>query len=84
MGLQALVCCIQHRLEEARSEAMCAADIFEKLGAAKDMRDYREILQWIEEGTNNPIALYFDGELLELRHFLHLLVHHSLGMKGIG
>jgi hypothetical protein len=37
MELQAWVWYNQHRLEEARSEALRAADIYEKLGAAKDV-----------------------------------------------
>jgi len=49
MELQAGLWYKQHRLEEARSEALRAADVYEKLGAAKDMEDCRELLRWIEE-----------------------------------
>ena len=48
MKLQAEVWYRQHRLEGARSEALRAIDIFEKLGAAKDTQDCRKILQRIE------------------------------------
>ena len=65
MGLQAMVWYRQHRLEEARSEALRAADIFERFGAATDIECCRKLLQWIEEEMSNPVALYFDGELLE-------------------
>jgi len=38
----------QGRLEEARTEALGAADVYEKLGAAKDVEDCRKLLQKIE------------------------------------
>ena len=62
--LQARVWYRQGRLKEARSEALDAADIFEKLGAAGDLERCRELLRRIEEGMNHPVASYFDGELL--------------------
>jgi tetratricopeptide (TPR) repeat protein len=49
MELQADIWYNQYRLEEARSEALRAVDIYEKLGAAKDMEDCRELLQDIEK-----------------------------------
>ena len=42
----------QHRLEEAKSEALCAIDTFEKLGAANDAEDVRMLLQRIDRDTN--------------------------------
>ena len=65
MGLQAMVWYRQHQLEEARFEALRAADIFEKFGAATDTECCRKLLRWIEEEMNSPVALYFDGEFLE-------------------
>jgi len=56
--LQATFLYQQHRYEEARSEVLRAADIYEKIGAAKDVGDCRELLRMIDEGTNN-------GEFLE-------------------
>jgi len=47
--LQACLWYIQFRLEEAKSEALRAADIYESLGAAKDVEDCRDLLQDIEE-----------------------------------
>ena len=67
MELQAEIWHEQHRLEEARSEALRAADLYEKLGAAGDVIDCRELLQKIEKELNNPGApgqLGFDCELL--------------------
>ena len=47
----------QDRLEEAKSEALRAADIYEKLGAAKDVEDCRDLLQRIERRLNGaPVA----------------------------
>ena len=55
MELQALVWYRQHRLEEARSEALRAADIFDKLGA-KRIKVCREFLQKIGEELNTVVA----------------------------
>ena len=46
--MQAELWCEQHKLEEARSEALQAADVFEKLGAANDLQLCRELIQRIE------------------------------------
>jgi len=57
----------QDRLEEARSEALQVADLYEKLGAAKDLERCRELLQDIEMELNTPVASgqsSFDCELL--------------------
>jgi tetratricopeptide (TPR) repeat protein len=56
VGLQAGIWYRQHRLEEARSEALRAVEIYEKLGAAKDTEDCRELLQKIEKELNTPVA----------------------------
>ena len=44
------------RLEEAKPEVLCAADVFGKLGAAKDVGDCGEILRFIEEGMEMSVA----------------------------
>jgi tetratricopeptide (TPR) repeat protein len=49
MEFQARVWYGQHRLEEARSEALRAADIFEKLGVVKEVEACRALLQDIQE-----------------------------------
>ena len=48
MGLQALVWCGQHRLEEAKSEALRAVDAFKKLGAMRDVETAMEFLQQLD------------------------------------
>ena len=45
---QAMIWYKRRRLEEARSEALCAADIFDKLGTAKDAERCREFHEDIE------------------------------------
>jgi len=55
MELQAWVWYDQHRLEEAKSEVLRAADVYEKIGAAKDLEDCRQLLRDIEE-LNTPVA----------------------------
>jgi len=56
MELQARVWYDQHRLEEAKSEALRAADVYEKLGAAKDVEDCKNLLRDIEKGLNTSVA----------------------------
>jgi hypothetical protein len=51
MELQALIWYQQGRLEEAKSEALRAVDVYGKLGAAKDVEDCRELLQEIEKAS---------------------------------
>lgn len=48
METQAEVCYDQRRLEEAKSEALHAVGIFEKLGAGGDAKNTRKLLQKIE------------------------------------
>ena len=43
----------QGRLEEAKSEALAALEVFEKLGAAKEAADGRRLLQRIEEAMES-------------------------------
>jgi len=65
MHLQASFWCNQHRFEEAKSEVLRAVEVFEKLGAVQDLEGCGELLQRIEERMNNPVALFFNGELPE-------------------
>ena len=65
---QAMVWHKQRRLGEARSEAIRAAEIFEKLGAARDAGRCRELLHDIEKELNTPVASgqpSFDCEFLQ-------------------
>jgi tetratricopeptide (TPR) repeat protein len=69
MELRAKVWYDQRRLEEAKSEALRAADIYEKLGAAKNVKDCRKLLQKIERKLNTPVASGqsgFNCELLQM------------------
>jgi len=68
MELQALLWCIQGRLEEAKIEVLRAVEVFEKLGAARNAENCREILQGIDEETNGSVVSDEsddDGEFLE-------------------
>jgi tetratricopeptide (TPR) repeat protein len=54
--LQAHVWYRQHRLEEAKSETLRAADVFKKLGAAKGVEDCRWLLRDIEKELSTAVA----------------------------
>jgi tetratricopeptide (TPR) repeat protein len=56
MELQAGLWYQQGRLEEARSEVLCAVGVYEKLGAAKDVEECRILLRDIEEETKKSVA----------------------------
>jgi tetratricopeptide (TPR) repeat protein len=66
--VQACIWYRQHKLEEARSEALRATDIFEKLGAADDAEACRWFLRDIQKGLNKLVASGqsgFDREFLQ-------------------
>ena len=48
MEMQASIWYKQHRLEEVRSETLCAIDVYKKVGATKVIEDCRMLLQDIE------------------------------------
>ena len=48
MVLQAWVWCKKRRFKEARLEALRAAEVYERLGAERDMENCRYLIQWIE------------------------------------
>ena len=56
MEIQARIWYRQHRLEEARSEVLRAADVYESLGVAKDIEDCRQLLRDIEKKLDTPVA----------------------------
>jgi len=64
----------QSRLEEARSEALRAADVYEKLGAAEDLGNCRWLLRDIEKELITPVA---SGKSQKYRYFLRVLTPHS-------
>ena len=51
MKLQAFVWYLQSRFEDAKSEALHALEIYERLGAIKDVGHCRDLLQKISETT---------------------------------
>jgi len=81
MQLQVDVWYRQGRFEEARSEALRAANVYEKLGAAEDVEGCRELLRWIEEELNNLASSgqsrSGDCGLPQIAYFLHVLTFHS-------
>ena len=64
MKLQARILDLQHRFEEAKSEALGALEIYEKLGAAKDAGNCREFLKTLEWAMKNRSGI-IQGELLK-------------------
>ena len=62
MEMQARIWYKECRLEEAKSEALRAASVFEKMGAAKEVEVCRFILQDIEQIMKDPLT---SGEFLE-------------------
>jgi tetratricopeptide (TPR) repeat protein len=56
MHMQADVCRQQDRLEDAKPEALHALKIFEKLGAANDAGNSKDLLQQIERAMESGSA----------------------------
>ena len=56
MELQARVSFGECRFEEAKSEALCAIDIYGKVGSMIDVEKCRKILEDIEEQTKKPVV----------------------------
>ena len=83
--LQARVWYEQHGFEEARSEALRTTQIYEKLGAVKDVEDCRKLLQNIEKELSTPVVSGQSGynrELLWMILFLRVLTLHSKLLEG--
>ncbi|KAF9650091.1 hypothetical protein BDM02DRAFT_3112699 [Thelephora ganbajun] len=60
--LQAIFWYKRRRLEEAKSEALCAVEVFEKLGSALDLKECRDLLRDIQKEMDNPVATHeLDG-----------------------
>jgi len=69
MRLQAGVWYRQHRLEEAKSEVLRAADIFDKLGAVEDLERCRKLLREVENSLAASDQTDTDCELLKILLF---------------
>ena len=72
--LQAQVWYEQRRFEEARSEALRAIDVYEKFGAAGDLRDCRKLLQDIQRKLNSPTTSGSSGSNCEFLRTVPLLL----------
>ena len=64
-GRQARLWDKQQRFEEARSEALCALDVFEKFGAAGQVEETRQLLEQIDRRVQESEQSSLDGELSE-------------------
>ena len=84
--LQALVYYRQLKLEEATFEALCAVDIFEKLGDQASAERCRALLQGIEEAAKNqdtPVVSF--PEFYHIPYLLTLfLVHAQYAIHHVG
>ena len=56
MRLRGRIWYTEFKFEEAKSETLRAADVFEKLGALKELEGCREILRAIEEEAKSPVT----------------------------
>ena len=56
MEMQAWIWYLQHRLEDARPEAMGALEIYERLGAAQVVGSCRGLLQGIEKAMETQLS----------------------------
>ena len=69
MELQARIWYKQDRLEEARSEALGAAKVYEGLWATKDLEGCRKLLRDIQNGLNDQVT---SGQPGSNREFLQM------------
>ena len=84
MQLQADLWYKQHRLGEAKSEALQAAEVFERFGAMEDLQVCRATIQTIEEELSKPALSQkpgFDGEFTETI-FLPIPINSIFSAKG--
>ena len=73
MKLRARVWRREHRFEEAKSEILHAADVFERVGAAKDLERCRDTLRSVEREMKRrlpPVSSW------RLHYLLHMLISH--------
>ena len=76
MKLHARVWYKQRRFEEARSEALGAADVFEKLGDVDNLKDCRSLLRRIQGKLHSPVVSgqsRFNCEFLQTVRFPGLI-----------
>ena len=80
MKMHARIWCRQGMFEDATSKALCAKEMYERLGAAEDLESCRSLLReiklrknWSPSGAPDP-----SGEHLSSHSALHLLTPHSI------
>ena len=81
MGLRARILYEECKFKEAQSEALCAADVFEKFGATQDLEDCRKLLHNIEAGVRGSAT---SGELMGTAMPPPTLADSPLSTWGIG
>ena len=82
-GRQARLWDKQQRFEEAKSEALCALDVFEKFGAAGQAEETRQFLEKIDRRVQESEQSNFNGELPE-KVLLIASVHSFAFRRGYG
>jgi tetratricopeptide (TPR) repeat protein len=82
MQMQAEVWYRERRLEDAKSEALNAAHIYEKLGLADDVKDCHDLLQEVEGATKKQ-STRLPGELFEMILHPTLVNFHLLAANYI-
>ena len=86
MRLQARVWYRQHRFEEAKSGALRAVDIYERVGATKDAEDCRVMVRNVEKEMKKAVTsdgLSISGESLEAV-LLHTPINTPFSARGTG
>ena len=76
--LEAKIWYKQHRFEEARSEALRATDVYQKLGYAVGVENCRVLLKRIEEGLNAPTSSGRSGSSCEFLQTVPSLARSNL------
>ena len=73
----------QCRLEEARSEALCAIDIWEKHGPLLDLEKCRVLLGQIESKISNPVTSDEPGDICKPLETVLLVITINLLYLGV-
>jgi len=81
MELQAGFWHRQHQFEEARSEVLGAAEVYEKLGATRDLEDCRELLQRIEQEMKTRLSDISTVSPSKMCYFLRLTTLYPLRLN---
>ena len=84
MQLHVRLWCLQGKREEAKSEAVRAIDVFEKLGDTGKVETCRRFVQYIAAKTDDPVTgeSGFNGEFLETALPLLSPINSSFSAQG--